>query len=214
MRPIMVLLTCMASVVASSYPSVGEVPRTKHDAPRAVHQYNDAGVAEVKIGNYESGLKLFDLALALDPENPDVMLNIVNVYAVHWTEVQKIRGWDGKKMYDESLRLSRLAIKSTPGDFSLWMSYGMVFVYAEDRFGVKPDWSEAVKVWGQARDYAQNNKQTAQTWLWEARAHRAAKNPEKALACLQKVMEINPKSAESEAASRIMERMKEEVEKV
>lgn len=214
MRPIMVLLAFIATVVASSYPSGGEVPRTKHDAPREVHRYNDAGVAEVKIGNYESGLKFFDLALALDPENPDVMLNLVNVYAVHWTEVQKIRGWDGKKMYDESLRLSRLAVKSTPGDFSLWESYGWIFIYAEDRFGVKPDWSEAVKVWGQARDYAQNNKQTAKTWLWEARAHRAAGNQEKALVCLQEVIKINPKSAEGEAAARIMERMKEESEQV
>lgn len=211
MRLIMVLLT---TVITSSYPSVGEAAPTKHDAPPAVHQFNDAGIAAAKIGNYESALKNFDQALVLDPANPDVALNIVNMYSVHWTEIQKIRGWDGKKMYDESLRLSRLAVKSTPGDFSLWESYGMVFVYAEDRFGVKPDWSEAVKVWEQARDYAQNNKQTAKTWLWEARAHRAAGNPKEALVCLQEVIKINPKSVESEAASRIMERMKEEVEKV
>lgn len=178
--------------LVSSVPSADQ--KGVHHASPQVLKYNEDGVVQVQSGQYKAGLENLYRALSLDPKNPDVMVNLVDTYAVFPEESRQVRGWSGQQIWEESLRLSKLAVKSQPEDFSLWKSYGQLYFYAEDKFGVEPDWNRAAKVWEDAREHAKRNDETFFAWLNEARAHIRAEQPQKAALCLEEALKLEPDS--------------------
>ncbi len=59
---------------------------------------NNVGMYYLHSGRYEEGLARMDAALKADPENPDWLFNMVQVYLTNFVQVMKIRNWDRVKL--------------------------------------------------------------------------------------------------------------------
>ena len=165
--------------------------------PRLATPYNDLGIHYCHSGEYAKGLQYYDKALELDPENADYLFNIVQTYLTNFPEVQRYRKWDKAKVYREAMKLSKKALKLSPGDFEFARDYALNFFTAEN-FGVKADWKDAGEAWQRARELARNDAERFNAWLNEARAWTRAENKTKARACIEEALKIQPGNAVAE----------------
>lgn len=171
--------------------------------------YNNIGLHEFHFGNYESGLRNLDTALKLEPENPDYLYNMVQVYLVHFPQIGRIREWDKKKVYREAMKMSRKAAERAPEDYDIVMDYAVNFFKAED-LGEQADWKAAAKAWQAARALAEGGERLFYCWLNEARCWKYAKRKKEAEACLLEALKIHP---ESEPAQKLLEEVRGEASK-
>jgi tetratricopeptide (TPR) repeat protein len=155
--------------------------------------YNNIGLHEFHFGNYESGLRNLDTALKLEPDNPDYLYNMVQVYLVHFPQIGRIREWDKKKVYREAMKMSRKAAERAPDDYDIVMDYAVNFFKAED-LGEQADWRAAAKAWQAARALAGSGDRLFYCWLNEARCWKYAKRKKEAEACLLEALKIHPES--------------------
>ena len=69
------------------------------------------------------GLDYFERVLELDPDQPDYLFNVVQVYLTQFPEVQARYGWDSPRLYAEAMKLSKRAVEKDPDDYDLWKDY-------------------------------------------------------------------------------------------
>jgi len=142
-------------------------------------------------GKYEEGLGHVEKAIELEPENPDFMYNLIQVYLTHFPQVMRIKGWDRPRVYEEAMKLSGRTIALSPNDFELLRDHATNYFLAKD-FGAQPDWNAAAKAWQDAREHARNEAERFNTWLNEARVHIRAGKDKKARKCLEQADKIMP----------------------
>ncbi len=155
---------------------------------------NNLGLHYVHMGLYERGLKYVDEALKLEPENPDYLFNVVQIYLVHFHALQSRFEFDKKKLYREAMKLSKKATTLDPGNFEFAEDYAANF-YAGERFDVKVNWHDAAAAWQRARSIAPNPDRIFYCWLNEARVWIRAKKLDRARKALAEAFAINPDSA-------------------
>ena len=142
-------------------------------------------------GNYEEGLGHVAKAIELEPENPDFMYNMIQVYLTHFPQVMRIRGWERHQVYEEAMSLSKKTVSLSPKDFELWRDHATNFFLAKD-FGATPDWDAAAKAWQAAREHSRNDAERFNTWLNEARVYIRADKDKKARRCLEQADKLMP----------------------
>ncbi len=167
--------------------------------------YNNLGIYYFHSGQYELGLINLDKAIKLEKNNPDYLFNLVQMYLIHTPQIEKIRGWNQKKIYREAMKHSKRAAELAPEDFELQRDYAMNFFIAE-RFEVKPKWRDAAKAWQMARNAAPQKEDEFMTWLNEGRVRLREKKYAEAVTCLDAALAINP---DSNAAKTLLEEAKE-----
>jgi len=156
--------------------------------------YNNLGLDQCHNGEYRLGLDNLQKALDLEPKNPDFMFNIAQIYLVNFPEVEKIKRWKPKKIYDQAMKLSKAATDIAPDDYQLAEDYAVNF-FAAENFKVEADWEDAAKAWQRARPLAKRNDRVFFTWLNEARAWSRAGKNDLAIPCVQEALKIVPDSA-------------------
>lgn len=154
---------------------------------------NNLALHYFHFGDHEMGFHYMEKAMKLDPNNPDYLYNAVQIYMIHWPEVQKRKKWSKEKIYKEAMKMSRRAAELLPHDFSLQEDYAVNF-FAAERFDVKADWQAAAQAWEKARAQAYLQDDIFYTWLNEARVWKEVANWERAESCLKEALAIHPDS--------------------
>ena len=157
----------------------------------AVH--NNLALHNFRFGEYKTGLKHLDLALKYDKTNPDYLYNISNLYLVHSPQIAELRKWDQARVYKEAMKYSKKAVKEAPEDYDIVQDYAVNF-FAAENFKLEADWKEAATAWQGARAKARNDGERFYCWLNEGRVWLRAKQPEKAIPCLEEALKMRPES--------------------
>lgn len=144
-------------------------------------------------GEYDRGLGYFERLIKLDPNHPDYLYNLCQIYLIHPGPVARRYKWKPERVYREAMKLSKRAADLRPDDFDLLQDYAVNFRAAE-RFGVKADWRAAAAAWQRARARARNKDQEFYTWINEARVWIDHGDKSKARACLEQALAIRPDS--------------------
>lgn len=155
--------------------------------------YNNLGMHYFHSGDYPLGFQNMDMALKLEPKNPDYCYNMAQNYLIFRPQSEEYRGWSAKKVYKEAMKLSKRATKEAPEDYEILEDYAVNFLAAEN-FGVEADWKEAIKAWVVAREQAHNVDQKYFTWLNEGRAWRKLDNKDEAIRCFKEALALRPGS--------------------
>jgi tetratricopeptide (TPR) repeat protein len=163
---------------------------------------NNLGIHYCHAGDYEWGLNYFDEAIEIDPDNPDYLYNLAQIYLINSPQVCKRNKWDKKRLYKEAMKLSAKAAKLAPDDLEIVQDYAVNF-FAAENFGVEADWSDAAKAWQKARACARENDDIFYTWLNEGRVWIRENNTKRAAECLQTALTLRP---DSDVAKRLLEK--------
>ena len=154
--------------------------------------FNNLGIHYSHTGDLTRGLVCFDKALELEPDNPDYLYNLCQIYLTQFPDVAKQRQWSLKKVYRTAMKMSKKAAELGQ-DYELIQDYAVKF-FAAENFQLKADWREAARAWQWARQNARTTDEEFFTWLNEARVWIADGNKTKALACLDAALTIRPDS--------------------
>ena len=159
--------------------------------PDLAAAHNNMALHLVKWGEYEAGFKALDRALELEPDHIDFLYNAVQIYMIHYPQLQEVYGWDKAKIYKSAMAYSEKAARLSPKDYHLVSDYAGNFFHC-DKFGVEADWKAASKAWQQARGLAKNDDIRFHTWLYEARAWIRGGKPAKAEKCIDQALILIP----------------------
>ena len=154
---------------------------------------NNLGIHYCHSGDYSQGLRYFERTLELEPDNPDYLFNIVQIYLTNRQPVKTRYKWNDKKLYREAMKFSKRAAELDPTDFSLIQDYAVNF-FAAEAFEVKVDWKEAMSAWVRARELATYPHEVFYTWLNEARAAIKGHHYGRARTCLEEALKLRPDS--------------------
>ncbi len=174
--------------------------------PGLAGAHNSLGIHLCHVGQYEDGIHHIDTALELEPDNPDFLFNVTQLYMVHFPQVQEIKGWDRETIYKKAMEMSRRAAELKPDDYRFLQDYAQGYFSAEN-FGVEPDWAEAATAWERAREHAQHEDVVFYTWLNEARAWERGGSWDEALRCVEEALELQP---DSHAARNLKDRVRQD----
>lgn len=182
------------------YDQFGEHPGALRAWNRAIEldskfapAYNNLGLDQCHSGSYAIGIANLERALELDKKNPDFMFNLAQVYLINFPEVEKLKGWKPKKIYDRAMKLSAEATKLEPNDYQLAEDFAVNF-FAAENFKVEADWKKAAQAWQQARSLATRPDRVFFTWLNEGRCWLREGNNAQAVTCLEESLKIVPES--------------------
>lgn len=155
--------------------------------------HNNLGIHFFHVGQYGQGLKHLDAALALEPDNPDYLFNMAQMYLVHWPNIMTLRQWTAAKTYAEAMRVSEKAAALAPKDFELARDHALNF-FAAERMNAQPDWKKAAKAWTAARAAARNDDEVFNAWMNEGRVWLRARNGKEAERCFLAASALRPQS--------------------
>lgn len=173
---------------------------------KCARAHGNVGMYSFHIGMYHSGLHHMDRALELEPNNPDFLFNMAQIYLTHFLHVMPSRRWDRACLYKEAMKLSEKAATLCPNDFDVLRDYALNFFLGKD-FGVTVDWRKAAKAWQTARHKARNDAELFNCWLNEARVHLRNNDRRKADPCLEAAQAIWP---DSPVVKHLLEDIKED----
>lgn len=154
---------------------------------------NNLGIYYFHIGNYARGLEHLNKALELDPDNPDYLFNIAQMYLNHFPQIAELLDKDKKKLYRDAMGYSKKAMENAPEDFELAQDYAVNF-FAAENLGVEADWQQAAKAWAHARELAPDKDEHYFSLLNEARCWIYDGKGEKALPLLEEALKVTPDS--------------------
>lgn len=155
--------------------------------------HNNLGIHCFHVGQYAEGLKHLDAALALEPDNPDYLFNMAQMYLVHWPNLMTLRKWTAAETYAEAMRVSEKAAALSPKDFELTRDHALNF-FAAERMNAQPDWKRAAKAWTAARRAARNDDEVFNTWMNEGRVWLRARSGKEAERCFLAAAALRPQS--------------------
>lgn len=161
--------------------------------PKLANAHNNLGIHLFHSGDYRMGLERLDEALRLDPNHPDFLFNMAQMYLVYSPQIQELRGWKKEKVYREAMKLSKKAAEVSPEDFALLQDYAVNF-YAGENFGADVKWKDAARAWQLARAKAGKPDQVFYTWLNEARVWLKEGDAQQAKSCLEESLKVYPQS--------------------
>lgn len=161
--------------------------------PDCANAHNNLGLHFFHSGEYRQGLDHLDRALRTEPNNPDFLFNMAQIYLIHGPQIEEMRHWKKEKIYKEAMKMSKKAMEASPEDFSLVQDYAVNF-FAAENFGVTPKWKDAARAWQQTREKAQKPIDVFYAWLNEARVWLKADDKEKGRACLEEALQLQPDS--------------------
>ncbi|HDP33885.1 MAG TPA: hypothetical protein ENN29_02110 [Candidatus Hydrogenedentes bacterium] len=167
--------------------------RAVHIDSRFARAHCNFGMYTLHRGMYAMGMESMDTALRLEPNNPDFLYNMAQVYLVHAPQVMHIRKWDRGKVYREAMKMSERTARLLPNDFDVLRDHALNYFLSED-FGVKVKWRDAAKAWHEARKHARTDAEMFNTWLNEARVHIRNNDKRRSRECLDKAQAIWPDS--------------------
>lgn len=165
---------------------------------------NDLGIHYCHEGDYDQGFSYFEKALELEPNNPDYLFNVAQIYLTNRPQAMERYKWNEKRLFKEAMKLSKRATELAPNDFSLAQDYAVNF-FAAESLGISANWNEAIKAWEHARALTTNPDQIYYAWLNEGRAAIKANKASHASACLEEAIRMNPNST---AARGLLEEVK------
>ena len=172
---------------------VGEWKRAVELDMKLGRAHNNLGIYLCHAGEYAEGLGHLDKAVQLEPDNPDYLYNLAQVYLVNRPQVMAIRKWTADELYKAAMTASETAAKLAPNDFELVVDYARNFFVAE-QMGLTPEWESAAKAWQLARGLARNEEEKFNAWLNEARVWYKAGKSGKAAKCCEEALKIRPQS--------------------
>jgi tetratricopeptide (TPR) repeat protein len=153
--------------------------------------HSNLGMYYFHTGMYGMGLEHLDKALSLEPDNPDYLFNMVQVYLTNFLQIMQIRKWDRSKIYLEAMKISARAVSLGPKDYELLRDYAQNHNLARN-FGVETDWRAAVRAWEEAGKYARNDAERFNCLLNVGRAWLRSGEKKKAKQCFNKADEMMP----------------------
>ncbi len=156
--------------------------------------HNNLGLHYMHSGFYDQGLTHLGKSLDIEPENPDYLYNMVQIYMVYFPQIEKrYAKMSKKKIYKEAMRLSRKAARNANDDYEINMDYALNFYLAE-KFDVEPDWEDAAEAWAHARTLADGDQAVFYTTLNEGRTCIRAKRWDTAVQRLEEASKMEPDS--------------------
>lgn len=161
--------------------------------PKYARAHNNLGMYYCHAGMYAMGVDSLDNSLRLEPNNPDFLFNMTQIYLTHYPHVMQIRQWTREQVYREAMKLSERAVKFAPADFEVLRDHALNYFLAGN-FGVKADWRKAAQAWQATRPYARTDAERFNTWLNEARVHLRNNDRRRANECLEAARAIWPDS--------------------
>ncbi len=161
--------------------------------PKLARAHGNFGMYAMHNGMYGMGLDSMDRALELEPNNPDLLFNMTQVYLAHFPQIMQHRKWDRPRVYREAMKLSARAARLAPHAFDVVRDYALNYFLAED-FGAPVKWRDAARAWEKAREAANTDAERFNTWLNEARVHIRNNDSRRAQACLEQARAIWPDS--------------------
>ena len=144
-------------------------------------------------GMYSSGFESMDIAVRLEPDNPDYLYNMVQAYFAHSLYLMQARKMTREKIFSEAMKMSKKAADILPDDFEVLRDYALNFFLGEE-YGVKVNWKDAAKAWQAARTKARTDAERFNTWLNEARVYKNSGDSKKTMECLNAAQAIWPDS--------------------
>ncbi|NLN94188.1 MAG: tetratricopeptide repeat protein [Candidatus Hydrogenedens sp.] len=154
---------------------------------------NNLGLLYCHEGRYSEGLEHLDSSLNEEPDNPDFLFNLVQIYLIHPEQVMLAKKINRRKLYETAMKMSEAAVRNAPGAFDLLRDYALNFFLA-DNFDSKPNWKKAAKAWQAARKKARLKADIFNTWLNEARVHIRNRDKSAARKCLTEAEALWPES--------------------
>ncbi|HOD48862.1 MAG TPA: hypothetical protein PLM14_05155 [Candidatus Hydrogenedentes bacterium] len=158
--------------------------------PELSEPLNNLALHYCHTGDLSMGLAYFDKALKLEPNHPDYLFNLCQIYLTHFPEVAKRNKWSLKKVYRTAMKMSKKAAELS-NEYELIQDYAVNF-FAAQNFQLEADWREAARAWQWARQKARTTDEEFYTWLNEARVWIADGNKAKARECLDAALAIRP----------------------
>ena len=155
--------------------------------------HGNLGMYAMHNGMYAMGMTSMDRALELEPNNPDFLFNMAQVYLAHFPHIMQVRKWDRAKVYREAMKLSARATRFAPTDFDVLRDYALNYFVGEE-FGVNVKWRNAARAWAEARKHARTDAERFNAWLNEARVHNRNNDKRRARECLERARAIWPDS--------------------
>jgi tetratricopeptide (TPR) repeat protein len=162
--------------------------------PEFPEPLNNLAIHYCHQGQYDKGLGYFEKTIELEPDNPDFLFNLVQIYLIHPQEIEKRYKWDRAKVFREAMKMSAQALKLKPDDYDLAEDYAVNF-FAAERFGVDVDWQKAAEAWQQVASMASEQDKYFFAILNQARAWLRKPDKEKAAEKLREALKIHPDSA-------------------
>jgi tetratricopeptide (TPR) repeat protein len=155
--------------------------------------FSNLGLHYCHTGDHTKCVGLVEQAVEKEPDNPDFLFNLTQLYFIHTARTAQAHGWKEKRVYTEAMKLSRRATELDPEDYDLLQDYAVNF-FAAERFGITADWDKAAEAWQRAREKARNSDEKFYTWLNEGRVWSRKPDPVRAESCLRAALEIRPSS--------------------
>jgi tetratricopeptide (TPR) repeat protein len=153
--------------------------------------HGNLGMYYFHTGMYGMGIEHMDKALELEPQNPDHLFNMVQIYLTNYVQIMEIKNWDKKKLFREAMRMSELTTKLCPNDYEILRDHAMNYFLSED-FGVPPDWGKASKAWESTRLHARTNTERFNALINEGRIYMRKGDKRRAKECLEQANTILP----------------------
>lgn len=164
----------------------------QHD-PNLARAHCNFGMYALHSGMYSTGFESMDIALRLEPDNPDYLYNMVQAYFAHSLHLMQARKMSRDKIFTEAIKMSEKAADILPDDFEVLRDYALNFFLGEE-YGVKVNWKDAAKAWQEARTKARTDAERFNTWLNEARVYKNSGDSKKTMECLDAAKAIWPDS--------------------
>jgi len=151
--------------------------------------HNNLGIYYFHTGDYTRGLEHLERALKLEPENPDYLYNMAQMYLIHFPQIERITKTPREKLYKQAMDMSEKAAQLLPNDFDIVQDYAVNF-FAAEGFGVEVDWEVAAEAWKRAQAVARTEDERFYSLLNEARSWMNGNQPKNAIAPLEQAIAI------------------------
>ncbi len=155
--------------------------------------HNNLGIQYFHTGNYAEGLQHLQRAVELEPDSPDYLYNMAQMYLIHFHVLEGALKLSHDKIYREAMKMSKKAADLAPEDFDILQDYAVNF-YAAENFGVEVDWSEAAEAWRRALPHVRTEDEKFYALLNEGRAWIRSSKPQNAVRPLEDAIAMNSAS--------------------
>lgn len=155
---------------------------------------NNLGIYYFHTGDYARGLQHLERALKLEPDNPDYLYNMAQMYLIHFPQIERITKTPRDKLYKQAMEMSKKAAELLPSDFDIVQDYAVNF-FAGQNFGVEVDWKQAAEAWKRAQAIARTEDERFYSLLNEARAWMNGQQPRNAVAPLEAAVQLQKDNA-------------------
>lgn len=155
--------------------------------------HNNLGIYYFHTGEYNRGLEHLDRALKLEPDNPDYLYNLAQMYLIHYPQIERITKTPRDKLYKRAMDMSKKAAALLPNDFDIVQDYAVNF-FAAENFGIDADWEMAAEAWKRAQAVARTEDERFYALLNEARAWMNGKQPKNAISPLEQAVKLQTDS--------------------